>query len=333
LNLILNQENYDAMFKGFQITDCVVRKKDLVYFVLQPIEEEAREDEVLQTRLIQCVERQGLQPWGNQPLPHFSKFLAGVSHSPTEQFVGVSSTGFVFATGSGDAGVEDDLKGVHSRQLQAANAPRDAFLLRGGISKLRTIAGRVWGVGGGRTVIDRVGKNNWNYHTSLPKPTSFLDPDGFEDIDGFAEDDIYAVGGDGDVWHFDGKKWRQVSFPSNMQLESICCAGDGHVYIGAESGSVFKGRGNTWKLIERGNMALPFRDMVWFQDAVWCTSDYGLWNIRKDSVLPADVPSTVKVCAGNLSVGDGVMLLAGVYGAAIHDGTAWRRMIDYNGIK
>jgi hypothetical protein len=154
--------------------------------------------------------------------------------------------------------------------------------------------------------------------------------EGFHDIDGFASDDIYAAGGHGDLWHFDGTAWKQVPFPSNMTLESLCCAGDGEVYIGAESGTLFKGRGNRWKLIERNAMALPFRDMVWFQDKVWCTSDYGLWVIHKDKAVPADVPASVSVCAGHLSVGDGVMLLAGIYGAVLHDGRAWQPIIDFN---
>jgi hypothetical protein len=32
----------------------------------------------------------------------------------------------------------------------------------------------------------------------------------------------------------------------------------------------------------------------------------------------------VKVCAGHLSVADGVMLMAGTHGAAVHDGQQWQ---------
>ncbi|NHZ42693.1 hypothetical protein [Massilia aquatica] len=91
-------------------------------------------------------------------------------------------------------------------------------------------------------MIDRVGKDVWNYHLSLPKKTDDLDASGFQDIDGFSPEDIYAVGGKGDVWHVDGQQWTQLPFPSEMNLSSVCCAPDGVVYIGAGSGTVFKGR-------------------------------------------------------------------------------------------
>ena len=37
-------------------------------------------------------------------------------------------------------------------------------------------------------------------------------------------------------------------------------------------------------------------------------------------LVQAGVPSEIYVCAGNLSVGDGAMLMAGTHGAAFHDG-------------
>lgn len=70
--------------------------------------------------------------------------------------------------------------------------------------------------------------------------------------------------------------------------------------------------------------------MVWDQDAVWCTFDDGLWTIQHDKLRTADIPIGIKVCPGNLSVGDGVMLLAGESGAALHDGAQWQRLIDFN---
>ncbi|MCO6515326.1 MAG: hypothetical protein J6586_02190 [Snodgrassella sp.] len=64
---------------------------------------------------------------------------------------------------------------------------------------------------------------------------------GFEFIDGFSETEIYAGGGKRDLWQFNGETWRQVFFSSDMPLESVCCGQDGFVYIGAQSGTVFKG--------------------------------------------------------------------------------------------
>lgn len=76
--------------------------------------------------------------------------------------------------------------------------------------------------------------------------------EGFEDIDGFNINDIYCVGGRGDVWHSDGMKWKQTHFPSNLDLYTVCCAGDGYVYISGYGGTTFKGRGDQWKQIYKG---------------------------------------------------------------------------------
>ncbi|UOD33457.1 hypothetical protein INH39_18945 [Massilia violaceinigra] len=86
-----------------------------------------------------------------------------------------------------------------------------------------------------------------------------------------------------------------------MSLESIRCAGDGKVYIGADGGTVYQGRAEHWERIHRGDLTLSCRDM--------------------------------RICSGHLSVGDGVMLLAGVYGAALHDGKDWQIIIDYNDLQ
>ena len=74
-------------------------------------------------------------------------------------------------------------------------------------------------------------------------------------------------------------------------------------------------------------MTLAFKDMVWFDGKVWCTSDYGLWVIKDGKLKEAELPAEVTACAGNLSVGDGVMLLAGMYGATVYDGKTWTRLI------
>ncbi len=74
---------------------------------------------------------------------------------------------------------------------------------------------------------------------------------------------------------------------------------------------------------------LPFKDIVWHASQLWFTNDYGLWNLDGERLVPAVLPSSeIAVCAGNLSVGDGVLLMAGTHGAAIHDGTSWKLIFN-----
>ena len=319
----LDRKSYEEYFKGFYLIDCVVRKVDLMYFLLeQEYDAETNtppKNKVL-TRLIEYDTLDPkVSPWGYQDLKGMQRLKAGVSYVPKEQFVGVSLNDHVYVLGSGDDRLEKDLVGGRV-------ATGKDIGMRGGVSKLRAIDGHLWLAGSARTIGKRLGQDKWEWQDAIPRNPK---NEGFKDIDGFSETDIYAAGGQGDLWHYDGKKWKQVPFPSNMDLWSICCAGDGYVYLGAESGSVFKGRNNEWQLIHRDGMALPFHDMVWFQDKVWCTSDYGVWTIENDKLAEAEIPRKVRACSGHLSVGDGVMLLAGIYGAALHDGKDWRMIIDF----
>ena len=199
------------------------------------------------------------------------------------------------------------------------------------------IYGMAYAVGGGRTVCRRRGPNDWeSLCLNLPLGTRAEHDDvkksedmAFEDIDGFSHNDLYVIAGRGVVWHLNGTAWRRIPFPSNMFLESVCCAGDGHVYIGAQSGTMFRGRGDQWEMIHRGNMSLPFKDIVWHANRLWCTSDYGLWTVNGNKVERVeDLPSEISVCAGNLSAADGVMLMGGVHGAAFHDGQTWQLIFN-----
>ncbi|EEE2004641.1 hypothetical protein CI266_005102 [Salmonella enterica subsp. enterica serovar Kotte] len=45
-------------------------------------------------------------------------------------------------------------------------------------------------------------------------------------------------------------------------------------------------------------------------------------------LVNAELPPEIAIAAGNLSVGDGVMLMAGMYGTAWHDGLEWHSLLN-----
>jgi hypothetical protein len=264
----LNKAAYDRLFKGFFLIDCVVRKKYFMYFIIEQEYDEETDTPSkakVQTRIITYVTQPAKvaagRIWGGQDLGGMQRLKAGVSYKPKEQFVGVSLNNHVYVLGSGDDELENDLVGGRA-------ATGKDIGIRGGVSKTRMIDGWLWIVGSGRTVGRRLGHNTWEWHDVIPYK-SLMDDGGFLDIDGFSGTDIYAAGGHGDLWHFDGKKWKQLAFPSNMTLSTVCCAGDGEVYIGTDEGTVFKGRDNRWRQIHQGDMTLTYRDLVWHQGRVW----------------------------------------------------------------
>lgn len=270
----MTKTEYEKIFNDFIIVDCAVRSKDIFYFSLcrdESVRTNLDNDERAEwlTRRIAYFIKTAdpALRWGNVDFHNSDNYKIAVSAKPKEQIVCVDRDGQVYALGSGSSELENPIPDWNN-----------GGILRGGVWRSRTIDGNAYIAGGGRAVAYRSDRNKW---TSLMKELPFNHKEewetaGFRDIDGFNADDIYCVGGIGDVWHFDGKIWTQIHFPGNIHLYSICCAGDGEVYISGYGGTTFKGRGHKWQKIYKGELTIPFKDMIWYEDQVWCTSDYGL---------------------------------------------------------
>lgn len=326
----ITEEEFAVNLQGYLIVDCAVRNRRFLYFVTRNEDESARagaiSEATVNKRLINYIagEKFGNR-LGHRWFTGRQRASISASQEQEDKIVLVDSSGYVFAAGGGVAEEEASIP-------KGKDGPR-----RGAVRRVRMIDGRLYVAGSDHTVCRRRGRNDWESLTlDLPLPTRAqfdnerLSEDmAFNDIDAFSHEDLYVVGGRGVVWHCDGKRWRRVPFPSNMFLESVCCAGDGQVYVGAQSGTLFRGRGDRWQMLERGEMSLPFKDIVWHAGRLWCTSDYGLWTLDGERLVKVDLPSEIAVCTGNLSVADGVMLMAGVHGAAFHDGERWHHIFNH----
>jgi hypothetical protein len=321
----ISEDQFENNFKGFILVDCAARSREIFYFSLcedeaQPSAIDADDDAASfpRRRIVYYIKNlPEPEQWGHGEFANSYDRQLSVSRKPREQLISVDKDGEVHVLGGG----------VNEMEKSLGNW-LDGGILRGGIARCKTIDGLVYAVGGGRTVALRQARNQWS---ALMQGLPFdYDTDwqtaGFDDIDGFDANDLYCVGGKGDVWHFDGNSWTQINFPSNISLSSVCCAGDGDVYISAYQGSIFKGRGQRWKQIYKGELRMPFRDLVWHEGQVWCTSDYGLWQLAGGKLVAAPVDHAIAVCAGHLSSCADVLLLAGHSGAAYRMDGAWHKI-------
>lgn len=301
---------------GFNIIGCAVRSKDLLYFLARRDYRQADSfcdgqdapDELdLEKRVLSCfLDEPPAQVFGHTALHDFELPWCALSLVPRPQLVCITLDGLPYAIGSGEAGIENRL---------------DA---RGAITRLRLVGAQAYAVGTRRTVYRRDGRNQWHAHSPAIPLARHDEALGFHDIAGFGAQDIYAVGGSGDVWHFDGHCWRQCSFPDPVRLGTVCCGADGQVYIGAEGGAVYQGRRDRWQRIADPSLTLSFKDMVWYDGRVWCSSDAGLWWVRDGRLCEAELPPAVRACCGCVASHDDVLLLAGYGGAALLEGQRWR---------
>lgn len=347
--MLATLDEYRTFFRrdfNFFFRDCVVRSRRIFVFITEPELTDAQVEEEEQGGYDPGLRRKGIytlirdaepgKRWSGKYQYGWQTIITGAATQPLNQSLNVESFAVfpsmdhrVYVTGSGPA-YED--APITSLSADDADRKRGHFT-RGSINRLKSIGGFLYACGGGRTLAKRIGKSDWiSFTQDIPSPISQgvkSGDAGFVDFDGFSESDIYAAGGHGDVWHFDGQSWRQVAFPSNEVLNSVCCGDDGNVYISGYEGVTWMGRGDTWRKIHHGGISLGFRDMVWYEDKVWCTSDYGLWTIENGKLSTADVPPEVRACSGHLSVGDGVLLLAGLYGAVFREAGQWETIIFF----
>lgn len=319
----VSAQDYHNCFEGFFIQDCSVLSSTRFAFVMRHTEDCAAhdtfEEPLVRKKLVWFTDTGEPGPNGGACLvQHSEQIVTAATTKPGMEALFVNAQGITMAVDRRGHHQEDNIARAWPEEIQKTLC----------VFRLKTIHKVIYGCGARGLAFYRTGPNAWKYigtpdasrlcETSNPLNGHFID------IDGFAPDDLYAVGGNGLVWHYDGTTWEHVSFPSNMPLESVCCAGDGQVYIGAQAGTVFRGRDAVWKQIHQGTLTLPYVDMVWHQGAVWCANDYGVWTITDGVVEKALVPDAVALCSGHLSTGDGVLLLGGMYGAAYHDGREWQ---------
>jgi hypothetical protein len=213
--------------------------------------------------------------------------------------------------------------------------------------KVVRAAGQVYVLGIFRKIYRRVGIDQWVDFSSegmgipLPKDAAtksdyFLRL-GFRDLSAFNANDMYAVGGDGDVWHFNGKRWTQIQLPTNKDLWTVCCAGDGNVYITEFSGTVWMGRDKRWVKLAEASIAPGYQpvDSVWFNDRLYLGGQEGLWTLdaKRKNLVPLDevetkAPNPTNSGRLDLSPDGKYLLTAGPHGACINDGTGWTRLFN-----
>jgi hypothetical protein len=330
--MLVTSEEYKSTFNNYYIVDCAARDRNVFAFALDRIltdaeveeEEEKKFDRSMRPKRLITFFRQEAEGdrCGGTDFDQWGHLTLGAMTVPKSQFLLYElHKKRVYVIGSGEETFETPLDGITN-----VDSPMHSI-----VEKIKTFNGKAFMSGGNRGFAERLGPNKYRSHKNLvrgiPYETGHGGQDGFYDFDLFAEDDIYAAGGKGDVWHFNGTAWRQIPLPTNAWLQTVCCGGDGMVYISGYEGLCFMGRGDSWKQISSGGVYLGWRDMVWFEGKAWATSENGLWTIENGQVAYlSGLPSEVRVCAGNLYVADGVMLLAGLGGACFRENGQWHNI-------
>jgi hypothetical protein len=160
-------------------------------------------------------------------------------------------------------------------------------------------------------ILDRRAEGPWN---------------GFESIDGFSENDIYAVGDEGEIWHFDGKSWTQSESPTNVNLADVRCI-DGRVWICGDGGVVLSGSVSEWTVVHAGKAPSPsWWSVEGFGGEIYLAGDDFLGIIDGQEIRQVQVAGRGSITTQTLHAKEGILWSIGEEDIFAFDGQTWREL-------
>jgi hypothetical protein len=147
---------------------------------------------------------------------------------------------------------------------------------------------------------------------------------GFEAIGGFAPDEMYAVGWDGVIAEWNGRKWRPGKTPTELILTGLACAGD-VVYACGQEGTLVRGRHGDWEPVETG-LSEDLWDVRWFGGALYAATLTHVYVLGKSALTEVKFGRARPRTCGRLSDAEGVLWSIGDRDVFSTDGKRWRRV-------
>lgn len=321
----MNEETWKNLCKDFVFTGVALREGKIACLLaradLTQKQVEKIEDYEIPTRVLTIYEEEGTVrlKCAGVDLNGFERPVLGASHKPVDQALIISNetNGPIFPIGGG--------KNWDMEYLKKGLNPL--------CNRIKCIDGYAWAVGSDRRIYKRVDINSWlTIDNGFKTNKGELFNVGFRDMDGFSDNDIYAAGGYGDIWHYNGKCWSQCEFPAKDSLDVICCAGDGYIYACSRD-SIWRGKDNSaWERISDLKANEPLKGGVWFKGRLWLITDYNIfvWDGKtlEMGVTYQDKPLPLQ---GKIDANDDYLIVASLRTVWTFDGEDWHEIIPFYG--
>lgn len=301
----------DPRFSGLSIGNGVVRYSDLSYLI---ITNDAAASEGYIDSLLFSLDRGN---WGAGTVEWLA-CSGTVCHVPAERYLVLGTDGSVRASGGGAVKEEAPIAscGVDPRK-------------RGPLREVRGIAkGRAYAVGTCRQAYVRDGEDQWKcIDQSAQVGDTPITDTSFESIDGFSEQEIYTVGWEGEIWKYDGSFFTQQNSPTNLALYKVRCASDGFAYACGQLGTLLRGRGDQWEVIEHESTKEDLWGMEVFDGELYVSSTHFVYRLEDGKLEPVDFGDDVPRTCYHLSAADGIMWSIGPKDVMEFDGSNWKRIL------
>lgn len=212
--------------------------------------------------------------------------------------------------------------GVIGGDIIDDSLPRPSQPRFGGIRSVSMIAGKAYAVGLRGMVYRLDSLERWTrIDDGLPEVFNI------QAIHGFNASDLYAVGRDGDVWHFDGNKWDKNEVPTNVNLTAVKCTENEKVYIGGHNGILIQGRGSSWTMIDHGETKDDIWDIEWFEGNVYISTMNTVYRLNSERFEPVNFGDDPPKSCYQLSIAKGVMWSIGEVDIMSFNGKEWTRIV------
>lgn len=301
--------------EGYELSGCAVRTRNIISFWGQKWDN-ADPLDIRPTRVFffYADEPEG-ERWAFREPAETRGFRGCAVAIPEDRWVFVADDGPVYVVGAGVDAFEEPI------------SAKPFFFF----SNVKRVAGRAIAVGPRRKVFVRESPDKWQQLDAGLFPQGDQtnhDSSGFSDIDGFSDSELYACGGRGDLWRFDGHLWIQIEIPTNDKLWRLCCASDGLVHVITLGGQILMGRDQNWNVVSQDLTDQSFESIVVFNDKVLISTQSALFEMAGNVVQPASLGSMPPMQSRSfLAARDGILVVAGSRDACSYDGTQWSVII------
>ncbi|MCK8500122.1 hypothetical protein [Myxococcus fulvus] len=330
--MLFDARTWNRHLRGYVIHDCAISHAGRLHFTLGLDEGKAGFSLAPDTRFLCCdLDAPASRRFSHVDALNLGPVRSAVATAPSLELVAVDPAGRLYRCPGRGAPTQDAPPLPWKPRLKHHE---------GHVRNLKRVGRHVYALTDAREILRRQGAQRWVPLAASAKGAPFPRATGkqagwstgFNDLDGFASDDLYAVGGFGDVWHFDGKDWTKLPFAKDTLVHTVCCAGDGNVYITGHRGTLWVGRGKQWKRLQEGGLPLSeFSDSAWFAGALYCGTHKGLWvktqqgRLRPVREVDPRMKADVARCSGRIGLSpDGTRMLSASHrGASLFDGERW----------
>lgn len=213
------------------------------------------------------------------------------------------------------------------------------------MTHIRQIGEQLFACGFNGQVYQRFAANDWRpidaglFKTPLALPSdgsieafaqALLDKIGHDIhlncIDGFHEHDLYAVGDQGCLAHYDGSQWDRIATGTDEHLQWVRCYGTDEVWVCGFNGALLKGNAS------RGFVQLARSDETWWclaqhQGRIYLSSRNGIFALAANGIERVSTGLSPEPSESyRLDARDGALWSMGEKDMVRLHGGAWQRI-------